>query len=36
MKSFEALIQENIKSIETYVRYRVEAKADGEDILPDV
>ncbi|MBQ9037468.1 MAG: sigma-70 family RNA polymerase sigma factor [Erysipelotrichaceae bacterium] len=36
MKSFEALIQENIKSIETYVRYRVEAKADGEDILQDV
>lgn len=36
MKSFEALIQENIKSIETYVRYRVSTKADGEDILQDV
>lgn len=36
MKSFEALLQENLISVETYVRYRVSTAADCDDILQEI
>ena len=36
MKSFEALLQENLTGVETYVRYRVSTAADCDDILQEI
>ena len=35
MKSFEELLNEHYRSLETYVRYKVSSKEDGEDILQE-